>query len=142
MYVTGKTTGRAMSMPGGLAVGAAINGVVTISGVMFVAKLIDSGKLAENSIGYCIMILLLMSSFLGAKIASIRIKRQRLVVCALSGVIYFGILLSGTALFFGGQYEAVGVTGALVMSGALAAALLGGHSGTHRKRRGARRMNC
>lgn len=63
------------------------------------------------------MVLLIVSSFAGAMISFGRIKRQRMLVCIVSGVIYFAILMSITALFFGGQYSAVGTTALLVLAG-------------------------
>ena len=80
------------------------------------------------------MVLLIVSSFAGAMIAFSRIKRQRMLVCIVSGVIYFAMLMSVTALFFGGQYSAVGTTALLVLAGSGTAALLG-----LRQRRGTKR---
>lgn len=120
-----KLTGRAMSMPGGLAFGAAVSLGLTLLGALLLAKLVQNETLPWENIGYGIMVMLLAASFSGAMLAAARIKRQRLTVCLLSGVIYFGLLLSMTALFFGGQYSSVGVTGVLILGGSGTAALLG-----------------
>ena len=141
MHITGKNTGRAMSMPAGLALGALLSVCVTVLGVALIAKMVDIGKMAESNVGYGVMVTLLTAAFVGARMASVRIKRQKMAVCGLSGGIYFLILLSFTALFFGGTYEAVGVTAALVMSGALAAALLGNASNGRRNGRRLVRIN-
>ena len=133
MIVNLKPTGRAMSMPGGLTIGAVVSLGGTLLFAAVLAKLVDMEKLAWENIGYGIVVLLLLASFSGAMTAYAKIKRQRLLVCSVSGVIYFGILLAITALFFGGQYEAVGVTAALVFGGSACAWLLGLRGGGSRK---------
>lgn len=131
-----KVTGNAASMGAGLALGAAVSMAVTIAFSLLTAKLVDSGSLAESGIGYAAMGILLLSSILGAMTAIRRIKRQRLVVCLASGGIYYALLLSMTALFFGGQYTGMGVT-ALVVAGGCGAVILAGmgQGGAGRKRK-------
>jgi dolichol kinase len=46
-------------------------------------------------------------------------------VCLISGMIYFCVLLSITALCFGGQYQGIGVTGLVVLCGSCCAGLMG-----------------
>jgi len=135
MVLNQKPTGRAVSMPAGLLFGTLISMGVTLLAVGLIARLASSEYLKETQIGYGIMLTLLAASFAGALAAVGRIKRQRLMVCALSGLIFFLALLSITALFFGGQYEAVGVTGVLVLGGSLLAALTGGRSNRRGKRK-------
>lgn len=112
-------------MPAGLAIGAAMALGCTLLGAMLVAKLIDSEMLAETAIGYGSVLILLTASFLSAMTAYGRIKRQRALVCMVSGGIYFLMLLAMTALFFGGQYTGIGVTAALIAAGSGCAVLLG-----------------
>ena len=45
-------------------------------------------------------------------------------MCLLTGVCYYLALLAMTALFFGGQYSALGVTALAVLAGSGGAALL------------------
>lgn len=125
MVTNRKPTGRAVSMPAGLAAGAAAALGLTLALAALVAKLVETERLEEGGIGYGVMVILLLSSFTGAMVSAVRIKRQRLLVCLLSSVIYLGILLSMTALFFGGQYSGVGVTAILVLCGGALAILVG-----------------
>lgn len=125
MTLNHKVTGRAMSIPAGLAFGASVSVLMTLMMAAVTAKLISAQMIEETSIGYGIMLILLSSSFTGALTAACKVKRQRLLVCALSGAVYLVILLSVTALFFGGQYEAVGVTSLLVFGGCTAAGFVG-----------------
>lgn len=139
MVVNQKVTGTASSIPGGLASGGFVSLAVTLIGAAVLALLIDKGVLAQTQLGYGVMVMILLASFLGASVSAAKIKRQRLAACMLAGVVYFGILLSITALFFGGQYQAVGVTGFLILGGSGCAALLGlrqGRGTKHRKKRG------
>ena len=138
MVTNQKVTGTASSMPGGLAVGAGISLLITFVGSWLSAYLISTEKLPQSAIGYCAMGILLLSALLGALVAVHRIKRRRLYACILSGLIYYIILLSMTALFFGGQYQGMGVTALLVVGGTGTAALLstkGEGSYRHRKKR-------
>ena len=120
-----RVSGRADSIPVGLAVGAVSSILLTIACVTILAKLVDNGKLLWENIGYGIMIQTIGVSFIGAKIAYMRIKRQRLLICLLSGLIYYGFLIATAAIFFGGQYDGMAVTGLLVLAGCVCASLLG-----------------
>lgn len=124
MIQTRTVTGRAMSIPGGLAVGVGAGIAMTLAGSVILTKLVLSETMQMENLGYGIVGLLLMSSFIGAVTACGRVKRRPLLICMLSGGLYFLILLSITALFFGGQYNGVGVTGLLVLGGSGAAALV------------------
>ena len=115
---------KAESIPSGLALGAGVSLVLTIALAALIVKLVQTETLQQNQIGYAVMVLLLISSFLGATIARGRVNNRRAMVCMLSGMIYFLILVSITALFFGGQYEGFGATALVVLGGAGTAALL------------------
>lgn len=99
------------------------------------AKLVMDEKMAMEHVGYGIMILLLAASFLGAVTAQGKIKHRKMLVCLLSGLVYFIMLLAATALFFGGQYTGVGVTGLLILGGSGTAALATAGQGTNRKKK-------
>lgn len=128
-------TGRSASVPVGIATGVGVGLGLTLLAVAILAKLLDLEKMPWEQIGYGVMGTMLTASFLAGITAYSRIKRQRLLVCMLTGVGYFGILLALTALFFGGQYQGALVTGLLVLAGSGAAGLLGLHQP---KGRGAR----
>lgn len=136
MVANRKVTGNASSMPVGLALGAAVSLLMTLAGAWFFAYLISREILEEVSIGYCAMFIILLSSITGTSAAMGKIKRRRGHVCGLSGLIYFMMLLSMTALFFGGQYHGVGVTALLIMAGSGTVALLGlrGERRGHRRK--------
>ena len=124
-----KPTGRAMSMPAGLVMGGVTSLGVTLLCAGILAKILEAEVIPESSTGYGLIVLLIAASFAGAMVSSGKIKRQQLVVCAAAGAIYYGILLSITALFFGGQYSAVGETAMLVLCGSGLAFLLRARDG-------------
>lgn len=130
-------TGRASSIPAGLGAGAAVSVLVTIVGTAVLARLLDRETIQWGAVGYGILIMVMLAAMLGSITAVKKIKRQPGIVCLLSGFVYWGILLSITALFFGGQYEAVGVTLLLIVGGNGCAFLLcagQGRGGNRRKR--------
>ena len=129
MVKTKKTTGRAASIPAGLASGALVNILITLMLTAVIAKMVQSGLLSQDQIGYGIMFLLFFSSVAGAMTAQSRVKHRRMLVSLLSGLIYIVILLSVTALFFGGQYAGFGVTVLLIMGGTGTVAILSGSRG-------------
>lgn len=123
MTANRKVTGRAMSIPAGLALGAGISMVVTLLGCSILAWMLDGEKIPESGIGYGSLLILWLSSMLGSMGASVTVKHQLLPVSMLTGVCYFGILLAITALFFGGQYQGMGVTALMVLAGSGCAVL-------------------
>lgn len=135
MVTNRKPTGRAATIPIGLLTGGVTALASTLALTAVLAKLMEGEILPEEKIGYGVMILLLVSAFLGSAMACKRVRRRYLLTAALTGVVYVGILLSITALFFGGQYSAVGVTALLVFCGSLLAAMLFSRDGKGRKPR-------
>lgn len=131
-----KMTGRAASIPGGLAVGALVSMAVTILISAIGAHLIISEVLPQEQIGYCSIAALLTGAILGATTASKKVKHRNLMVCLLSGLVYYCTLLATTAMFFGGQYEGMGVTFIIILLGCTAAALISSREGkTNHKRK-------
>lgn len=124
MVTNRKVYGKAMSMPAGIGIGVAVNVLITVIGCALIAKLIDASVLEIEAIGYGTMIILLMSSFLGALAAAGLVKRRRLLVCMTVGGLYLGLLLLINGFLFGGAVSGVGVTALLLLSGTGAAALV------------------
>ena len=139
MQVNQKPTGRAMSVSGGLALGALWSTAVTVVLSAVLAKAVDLRWISMEKIGYGVMFLLAAAAYTGAMVSCGKIKHQMLVICFASGAIYWGILLSLTGIFFGGQYEAVAETGLMILCGCglavLTAGGIGGRGGASGKRK-------
>ena len=128
-------TGCAVSMPVGLAIGGAVSMIITIGVCFLGARMILGGVMDQAMIGYCSLTALLAGAILGAVTAFKKIQRRKLMVCMLSGAVYFCLLLAITALLFSGQYEGIGVSLITVILGSFSAALLLGGEGKVKKHR-------
>ena len=137
-----KVTGRTFSIPAGIALGTLGSMVVTIFLAALIAWMVKAEHLPPENIGYGIMLLLAIASFTGAWIAWNKIKRKRLMVCLLSGAAYFTVLLSMTALFFGGQYAGVGETALMILCGCLLRAMWTGHTKSRAYKHTIRKHRC
>lgn len=138
MVINKKVTGKALSIPVGIAVGLSASMILTLIGTAVMANLILSESLSENAIGYGAIVILLLSSAMGAWLAAALSKRRWMVVCLGAGGSYYLTLLGITALFFGGQYQGMGVTVLVVLGGCGAVGLLGlreGKGGAKRHRK-------
>lgn len=141
MTLNRKVTGKASSIPAGLAVSGTFSMVITLLVVMIGAYMLSNGILPQEQIGYCSMTALLSGSLLGAVTAARRIKHQKLLVGLLNGVVYYLSLLAITALFFGGQYQGMGVTLLLVLGGSAIGAILANREQKTRRPYGRKKSN-
>ena len=119
-----KQTGKAYSVAGGLVIAASVSMMITLVLSAAIAHFLNTEKITWQQAGYWIMGMLFSSSFTGGKCAYISIKRQCFVVSMMSGILYWGLLLCISALFFGGNFGAVWETAGIVGAGAATAALL------------------
>ena len=142
MFKNKTTTGKSYRMSVGILIGVAVCVVVTLVIAFILAWLISAEKMSENAIGYGAMAALLLSAALGALAASSRIGRLRTQVCLITGGIYYLVLLSMTALFFGGQYQGMGVAAIFVILGSGLTALLGIREKKTRKSKIKKRAIC
>lgn len=134
-----KRTGRAASVPGGLALSAAISIGITILISLMIANSIQNESVSWEEAGYWIMGILFVASFLGSKTAYWFIKRQKFTVTLMAGTLYWGILLCITALFFNGSYNGVLETAGIIIAGC-ATALMLELPGNKKKKKG--RTHC
>lgn len=138
MIGSGNLAGRSMSVQGGLILSGTTSLGITLLLSALLAKLLDSQKLSWEQAGYWIMGMLFAAAFAGAKAAIAAIKRQRLAVSVMSGMLYWGVLLCITALFFGGNFDAVPETALIIIAGSGCAAMVSlplKKRGTHPRRK-------
>ena len=134
MALKRKNTGRAMSLPAGIALGIGISLAVSILGAMVLAWLIVSERAGESAIGYGCVVIIPMASLVGCICAWKFIRHQRLMITGITAAGFYLALLA-LALLFGGKFEGMGVAAILVLLGggiALIPALLGNKSGARR----------
>lgn len=125
MHTRSQVKGTALPMTFGIVLGTAVSLLITVLLAAILTWLCLEEKVDGDSLGYYVMCILLISSMFGAVLAAVRIKRRRMLVCIVTGAAYFMALLGITAVFFGGIYKGVGVTGILVMMGSAIAGMLG-----------------
>ena len=123
MVYAGKVTGRASSVFTGLVWATLTASVITLIGIAVTSLMIERELMEWKRTGYAVLIILLISSWAGAVVAALKIKRRKLLFCLMSGVLYFVMLLVVTALFFGGEYSGVGETALLILCGSLLASM-------------------
>ena len=123
-------TGRSPNLP--KAVGAGVLTALTAAflGAALLAKLVDMELLKMENLGYGILVLHLLSVFLGAGSAMVRGGHRASAAGGITGAGYYLVLLLVNGLFFGGSYSGLGVTLLLTVL-AVGAAML-----THRQGRG------
>ena len=119
-----RSGGKTRSAAGAMAISAAVSMGITIAAASIVAYGLHKEQITWEQAGYWIMGLLFAASFAGAKSAYAATKRQRLTVSGMAGMLYWGLLLCLTALFFGGDYEAVWVTAGIICAGSGTSVLL------------------
>ena len=136
-----KLTARAVSIPAGLFFGVGTGLGVTAIGAGAAAWAVLRGIIPETGVGYCAMVILLLASAAGASVAAGTIQRLRAQMCLAAGGGYYLCLLAVTALFFGGQFDGMGVTALMVLCGSVLVILLapGGKNRAGCRRRKKRR---
>lgn len=136
MVLNKKVTGKAVALPIALAIGLLIDIAIMLVFVSVVAHLVIGEKMDEGAIGYAVMVVLPLITALGAFVSAGMVKSRCLLVCMMSGAIYYLTLIGVTAMFFGGQYDDVLTTAVLVCIGA---AMAGVTKGMHGQRGRTRR---
>ena len=131
-----KRSGRAMSMPAGIAVGIAVSvGVILIS-TAILSWLVLGGHIREESIGYGVMVILVLSSCTGCLCAWKGIGHRRLLVTGICAIGLFAALMI-LGLAFGGVRHGIGTTGIMIGLGggiSFIPALAGNKSGGRKHR--------
>ena len=131
MATAKKVKGTAVSIPIGVIQGVIASLSITCGISVVLTWLALGGKVDEKTIGYFVMGTLLISAVLGTLLSILRIQRRRMFVSCVTGGVYYLVLLGSTAVFFGGNYQGVGVTGLVVLIGCLISGILGQKANKH-----------
>lgn len=118
MVKSKRLAGTAMSMPGGIAMGVCFSVVISIAGALIMTAMISNQSMPFESVGMGCVVLIAAAALSGAYLATLLVKRRNLLVCGITGLAYFLILLSVSAMFFGGTYSGVGMGALMVLLGA------------------------
>ena len=106
-----------MGIPGGLALGILVSITATFTGAAVFALLIAGGTAGEGSAGIGTAVIRLLSAALGALTATGCIRKLRLQIGLLSGLVYYLVLMGLNALLFEGEYAGLGIAALSVLIG-------------------------
>lgn len=123
--MTKKVKGTAVPILAGVSVGVGVGVIFSVILSIVLTTLILSGRINDACVGYWVMGILCASSIWGGLISTLKVKRRWLLVCMLTGGLYYLLLTIATALFFGGNYQGIGVGGAMIFMGSLLSGALG-----------------
>lgn len=104
---------------GKIVIGAMISMLVMILGIASVAGLIIRNVINEDSAGYVVVIVLLLSSIMGSSFVIKKEREGAFGISVLVGMVYSIMLLLITALGFGDGYRGVPVTILVIVSGCI-----------------------
>ena len=130
-----KISGRAPSLVKSVVAGLLMAGVWTLFCAMVIAKLVDGEMLPMENVGYGSMISVLSAVFMGASLAGRKAGHMVTQAAILSGLGYFVCLMLVNALFFGGSYTGMGVTGLMAALATGTVLLMAGKGSGKRTRR-------
>ncbi len=105
------------SVPGSIALGAAVSMGVSLLGAGLAGYLLHRQTIGEGSIPAAALVITALASVLGSWLAAARAGRMRVQVCLLTGLAYFLLLLSMTALFFDGRYQGLALGAGVILAG-------------------------
>ena len=135
MVLNRKVTGRASSVPAGLVAGVLCELVLTLIISVVSAYLVSAEFVSQDKIGYCAIAVLIMSSIVGTTVTIKRIKKMPIQMAAINGLLFYGLLLAMTALFFGGQYDGMGITLLVVALGSGVGGIMASRKSNRRKQK-------
>jgi putative membrane protein (TIGR04086 family) len=125
MAVKRKMSGNGVSIPAGIAIGVDASIAVMLIGALVMAYLVIRETVPMDGIGFGTACILIISSALGAWIATVLSKQKKLLVCGLTALMFYLVLLSVAAVFFDGMFSGMGITALMILLGAGGALLPG-----------------
>ncbi len=138
MKVHSKNTGRASSMPKGIAAGVIFAICLTLILGAILAFFISREVIRQENTGYWVMPILFLASGAGSCLSYRKVQHRRMLIFGLTAAIYLVSLMAITALFFGGRFEGFFPTALLILSGSGTAFFLFGGGKRNRSLSGSR----
>ena len=113
-----------MSIPAAVGVGTVISTIVMLIGAIVIALLISNELISDQSMDYGVLALTMLSAILGCSVSNVVAKRRLLIVSVCTAVTFLLVLISITAIFYGGQYSAIPVTALVILGGGVSSVLI------------------
>ena len=108
----------------GIFAGTLISSLLLLALSMCGGLLIWKQIIPENVIGYVAAVIVIIPSVLGSWVTAAKAKKGKLFYAMMTALLYFGLMMLITAVFFGAQYEAVAEVAVLVAVGAVIGGVL------------------
>ena len=141
MAKKGNVKAKALAMPAGIGIGLGAGLVITIVGAVLLAFALARETMSVETMGYGIMVVLFIATFLSSMVAMWCIKHRKMQVSLITAGAYLLSLLAMNALFFDGQYQGVGATVIVVAIAGVTAAFIGSGGGKTAKHKAKFRVN-
>ena len=113
-----KLSGAGVTMPVGIVMGVAVCVAVVLIGAVALAYLVIRETIGLGSVGFGALLIIGLSSAIGAWFATMLVKEKKLLVCGLTALGFYLVLLSITAVFFDGMYAGLGIAAVAILAGA------------------------
>ena len=107
-----------------MAYGIAVSLTVMLGCGAIFAMLISSAVITEDNTTFCVGANLLLSTGIGAYVATANQRENKLYKCLVFGCIYIALLLAVTSAVFGFAYHGVWSTAMLILCGSMMPAIL------------------
>lgn len=121
--------------------GVACSCLVTMVVTAVLAGMISKKLIPEEKIDYCRVVILLISTIAGVDIAILKCD-NRVLTGMYIGVAYLAMLMTLTSIFFGGEYQRIGVTSSIVLIACFFAAMLRKNGSKNIKFRKSKNKRC
>jgi len=118
-------TRKPNAIPGVVALGLGVSMLITLLGTAILAYLISSEKIGEGSLNPGSMVVLFLGTAAGSWLVMAQVKEKKWIALSAYALSYFLILLSMTALFFGGEYIGIGKSVIVILTGCASSFLPG-----------------
>lgn len=112
-----KSIHKTASLPLSIAFGVLTGMIVTFLGALLMTYLTNTESMQLQTMTTLSAITQLVAAAVGVFVSTMLVRERQLITGMVTAAAYFLILLAGTAMFFGGEYDNVGV-GALVIMAA------------------------
>lgn len=125
----GKKGGVKEHLASGVGIGVGVSLLITMLLCACTATMIDKQIVSTQWSGGAALVVHLIAAFVGCMIAAKIAGKRRMIVCILTGIVYFLTLMAVSAAIYGGQYEGTLQGLGTTLGASALAGLLGAGSG-------------
>ena len=109
-------------------IGMGISVAVSLLGAIVITVLTMNEMIADQTIDYCVLALILIASIVGNLVSMLLEKRKLMIISIATSIAFALVLLAITAMFFEGQYHGVAATLLVIIGGGISSMLIVGRA--------------